>query len=49
MLVPFIEQAAAAAVKELKLEGRIRRARARALARIAREWLEVRSFVRLSK
>jgi|SRR5882672_5425773 len=38
---PFIEQAAAAAVKELKLEGRIADLERARLARLAREWLEV--------
>ncbi|OAI53796.1 hypothetical protein AYO46_00110 [Betaproteobacteria bacterium SCGC AG-212-J23] len=36
-----IEQAAAAAVKELKLEGRIAELERARLARLAREWLEV--------
>jgi probable DNA repair protein len=38
---PFIEHAAAAAVKELKLEGRIAELERARLARLAREWLEL--------
>src|SRR6185436_20176898 len=40
-VAPFIEQAAAAAVKELKLEGRIAELERARLERLAREWLEV--------
>jgi ATP-dependent helicase/nuclease subunit B len=40
-LEPAIEQAAAAAVKELEIEGRMAELERARLARIAREWLEV--------